>query len=103
MHLNVQQVRDAVLALVRKRGTRGRQLATFADALGTGLNTQPAVLKVLTSDAQHTERLMAVLDACAAAGDTFSNGKMHFAGRNSAAQAQGVLRCLLGAAGAATA
>ena len=72
---NVEQVRDAVLALVRKRGTRGRQLATFADALGTGLDAQPAVLKVLTSDAQHTERLMAVLDACAAAGDTFSNAR----------------------------
>ena len=72
---DVDQVRDAVLALVRKRGTRGRQLATFADALGTGLDAQPAVLKVLTSDAQHTERLMAVLDACAAADDTFSNAR----------------------------
>ena len=72
---DVQQVRDAVLALVRKRGTRGRQLATFADALGTGLDAQPAVLKVLTSNAQHTERLTAVLDACAAAGDTFSNAR----------------------------
>ena len=70
---NVEQVHDAVLALVRKRGTRGRQLATFADAFGTGLDAQPAVLKALTSNAQHTERLMAVLDACAAAGDTFSN------------------------------
>ena len=72
---DVQQVRDAVLALVRKRGTRGRQLATFADALGTGLDAQPSVLKVLTSNAQHTERLTAVLDACAAAGDTFSNAR----------------------------
>ena len=72
---DVEQVRDAVLALVRKRGTGGRQLATFADALGTGLNAQPAVLKALRSNAQHTERLMAVLDACAAAADTFSDVK----------------------------
>ena len=70
---DIERVRDGVLTIVRKRGARGRQLATFADALGTGLDAQPAVLKVLTSNAQHTERLMAVLDACAAAGDTFSN------------------------------
>ena len=70
---DIERVRDGVLAIVRKRGTCGRQLATFADALGTGLDAQPAVLRALTSDAQHTERLMAVLDACAAAGDTFSN------------------------------
>ena len=72
---DIERVRDGVLAIVRKRGTRGRQLATFADALGTGLDAQPAVLKALTSNAQHTERLMDVLDACAAAGDTFSNAR----------------------------
>ena len=70
---DVQQVRDAVLALVRKRGTRGRQLATFADALGTGLDAQPAVLKGLTSNAQHIECVMGVLEACATGDDTFSN------------------------------
>ena len=72
---DIERVRDAVLALVRKRGTGGRQLATFADALGTGLEAQPAVLKALRSNAQHTERFMGVLDACAAAGDTFSDVK----------------------------
>ena len=70
---DIERVRNGVFAILRKRGTRGRQLATFADALGTGLDAQPAVLKALTSNAQHTERLMAVVDACAAGDDTFSN------------------------------
>ena len=72
---HVLEICNAVMQIVDKRGTRGRQLATFADALGTGLDAQPAVLKVLTSNAQHTERLMAVLDACAAASDTFRDVK----------------------------
>ena len=42
---DIERVRTGVLAIVCKRGTRGRQLATFADALGTGLDAQPAVLK----------------------------------------------------------
>ena len=71
----VLQVCDAVMQIMDKRGSSGRQLATFADALGTALDAQPAALKALRSNAQHTERLVAVLGACAAASDTFSDAR----------------------------